>query len=98
MTKNNNQPMGFEALWEASEAIAAPMYAQQSSEELTKELIDLFDNYKQLDQNTKMPKDVITSLKKHCIGQLLFIITALSGRDGINVYASLLEEMKLNQI
>lgn len=92
------KPMAFEQLWEACEQISAPLYQQQSSSDLIKELNDLFANYKQLDDNLSMPKEVILALKRRCIGQLLFIITHLSAKDDINVYASLLEEMKLNQI
>lgn len=93
----NKQPIGFEELWNQAEVISNKVYKEQQPVDLVKELNDLFSNYSQLDNNVKLPDEVSKALKRQCIGQMLFIITHLSGKDNINIYSSLLEEMNLNK-
>lgn len=88
----------FEDLWNESEDISLKVHKEDSSQYLLEMMKVLIDNYRDLLTNEAIPKEVITTLKKRYMGEIVFLITAISARDDINVYASLMEEIKLNKL
>lgn len=87
----------FEELYNQAETLSSQIYKNLSIEELIKDINDLLQNYKEIDISTH-PNEVKSSLKKRYLGEILFLITSISDRDKINVYAALKEEIALNKL
>jgi len=87
----------FEELWEESEQLALKTYADRPNNILFRELTELLQDYENLDRpDSEIHSEIVTSLKKRYMGEIVFLLTAISKTDNINVYAALMEEIKLN--
>lgn len=85
----------FEELWEQAEKLSVKVFANQDKGVI--ELItDLLEDYRNL-IDSELPQEVVASLRKRYMGEIVFWLTSLSAKDDINVYAALMEEIKLNQ-
>lgn len=83
----------FEQLWEESEQLASKVHATNDVMTLINGLLKDYTDLSTLE----LPDEVKSSLRKRYMGEIVFLLTALSARDNINVYAALSEEMKLNE-
>lgn len=91
MTENNIKH--FEVLWEESEKLAEKLHGKTSTEELVKLVSEALTSYVEI---TKIDsKEISDSLKSKYMGEIVFLLTAVSLRDNINVYAALMEQCKL---
>jgi len=89
----------FEQLWEDAEKINAEINDGTPVTALVEELIQKLGVYRILDQNDKVPADEKIKLKSHLFGKILVLLTNLSLKDNINVYASLnnsIEDLKID--
>lgn len=88
----------FENLWEEAETIMQDEVSISSSEELVKEAEGKLGIYNLINKNTSMLEVDKNRLKAHTFGKILLVLTQLSAKDNINVYAALktaLDEVKI---
>lgn len=86
----------FENLWDESEQHSSKEYENLSTEEIADKIKHILDDYKSINTNNiNYSYEVIRSLKKRYMGELLFLLTAISMRDEINVYVALQEEIDI---
>lgn len=85
----------FSQLWEESEKLVSKVHKDTSTNEILKLITSLLNDYKDMDLS-EINDDVKKSIKNRYIGEILFLLTYLSSKDGINVYKSLMEEILLN--
>lgn len=85
----------FSQLWEDAEKLVSRLHKNTSTSEILKLITSLLNDYKDMDLSD-INSDVKKSIKNRYIGEILFLLTYLSSKDGINVYASLMEEISLN--
>jgi len=93
---SENKIKHFETLWEEAEKLSSGMYKDMPTDELIKFVNDLLTGYSEASQIES--KEISDSLKNKQIGEIVFILTALSLRDNINVYAALQEQCVLRNI
>lgn len=93
MTENNIKH--FEQLWDESEQLTSKVHAAKSNNEILNSILALLNDYKDI-STMDVPIELKTSLKHRHMGEIMFLITSIAARDNINVYAALMEEMKLN--
>ena len=93
MTENNIKH--FETLWDESEALVSKIHEKSSHDDLIKLISNLTNDYKEM-HSSNLPDEVKSSLKTRYMGEIIFLLSALSQRDNINVYAALKEELFLN--
>jgi len=92
---SENNILHFEQLWEQAEQLSVKAFAAQDKGVI--ELItSLLEDYRNL-IDSELPQEVVVSLRKRCIGEIVFWLTVISAKDNINVYGALMEEIKLNQ-
>jgi phage-related tail protein len=94
MSENNIKH--FETLWEEAEKLSEKMYGGTATEELVKLISESLTNYFETTQLDS--KEIADSLKNKHMGEIVFMITALSLRDNVNVYAALQEQCVLRNI
>lgn len=82
----------FEELWNEAEQISIKTMADK---DVVSNLIDLLTSYKSLSVS-ELPQEVVASLRKRYMGEIVFLLTAISANDNINVYGALMEEVRLN--
>jgi hypothetical protein len=95
MTENKTKH--FEDLWNESEQLVSKLHKDTSTEDLIKLITNLLVDYKDMSTSTIIPDEVKKSLKNRYMGEIVFLLTCVSLRDNINVYASLMEELRLNE-
>lgn len=91
----------FEDLWEEAENVMKDEISISSSEELVKEAEAKFGIYNLINRNSILPEEDQKRLKSHTFGKILLVLTQLSAKDNINVYAALktaLDETKITQL
>ena len=86
----------FEELYEKSEQISSNIHKNTTTEDLIKLITNLLADYKDINLST-ITDEVKNSLKNRYMGEVVFLLTAISVRDNINVYAALKQEMNLNE-
>lgn len=87
----------FEHLWEESEKVISRSHKDKSTNELVVLITDLLEDYKKLDAS-EMPDEIKISLRKRYMGEIVFLITGISVKDNINVYAALAEELAMSSL
>lgn len=87
MSENNIKH--FETLWEESEKLTENMYKDIPTDKLVEKIAETLASYSEAGQIES--KEISDSLKSKLIGEAVFMITAISLRDNINVYAALQE-------
>lgn len=87
----------FEDLWEEAEKLSSEIHKAESKSDILKLVDKLIFDYINLDSDVSIPMEVKKSLKSTYLGEILFCISAISSIDNINVYGSLLQEVKLNE-
>lgn len=95
----------FEELWNKSEDISSKIHKDTNIQDLLKIISNLTEDYKKLhlleispDVNAVLgerPEEIKSDMKKRYMGEIVFILTAISAKENINVYSSLQEEIKL---
>lgn len=95
MSENNLVFKHFEDLWNKSEEIAIHIHKDISSTDVLDHVKVLIENYQDLLTNEAIPNEVVASLKNRYLGEIVFLLTTISARDNVNVYASLMEELRL---
>lgn len=86
----------FETIWNESEELISKVHKNTSTEDLISLITNLFSDYKEM-ITSSIPDEVKKSLRNRYMGEIIFLITGISARDNINVYASLIEELRLNE-
>ena len=90
--------MSFSELWEEAETVMQDEVSVSSSEELVKEAEGKLRIYNLINRNSSMPEEDQRRLKSHTFGKIMLVLTQLSAKDNINVYAALktaLDETKI---
>lgn len=87
----------FEELYEQSEKLATKIHQTETTTELIASIMSVLNDYKDL-ATSKLPDEVKASLRNRYMGEIMFLFTAISMKDNVNVYAALQEEMRLNEI
>lgn len=85
----------YEQVWEEAEILSLQKNKGKSTPEIIKEIIELFTSYSEAD--TIDSKEVSASLKHRYMGEALFLMTAISMRDGVNTYAALNDMLTMNK-
>lgn len=85
----------FEHLWEESENLSNSIYKEETTDKVISEIISLLNDFKEIDSSDN-PIEIKKSVKNRYVGEIVFLLTALSYKDNINVYAALKEELILN--
>lgn len=88
----------FETLWGESEALVSKAHQESTIEEIIFLISELLSDYKETNASSIIPDEVKKSLKKRYMGEIIYLFSALSARDDINVYAALMEELKMNTL
>jgi len=86
----------FEQLYEQAELLSKQRNESRSTADIVKEISELLISYSETDAIDS--KEITNSLKNRYLGEIMFLITALSQRDNINVYAALQEQLTLNKV
>jgi hypothetical protein len=86
----------FEQIYEQAEQISKQRNETRSTADIAKEISELLNSY--ADADSIDSKEITNSLKNRYLGEVMFLITALSQRDNINVYAALNAQLTLNKI
>lgn len=89
-----SDPIHFENLWEAAEKIASNKYGKLNDNEIMNELTLSITAYEKA-LTTDLSDDIRNEFKKRILGHMVFIMTAISAKENINVYAVLKEEMDI---
>lgn len=83
----------FETLWEEAEKLLDHETKISSFSELVKEAMGKLSALDALDslasKSTSMPTEDLHRLKMNAVGKLLLVLTQLSAKDSLNVYAAL---------
>ena len=98
MTIDNNEkqsPKTFDQLWEESEQLSLKQYKDKPTTTIVKKLTELLSNYEKIEPLGMV--EIKTSLQKRYMGEILFLLSALSVRDNINIYPLLCEQIVINQ-
>jgi len=86
----------FEQLWEEAEQLSVKVF--ETKDKGVIELITgLLENYRDL-IDSELPQEVVKSLRKRYMGEIVFWLTLMSAKDNVDVYSALMEEMKLNAL
>src|SRR5229473_2835616 len=93
----DNRVIHYEELWERAEIIAAQINKPIPTNDILTNIVDTANNIKKYDQS-EFADEIKSALKKRAIGELLFLITTISDREKIDVYAALKDEMYLQEI
>jgi len=86
----------FEQLWEEAEKLTTSKYHNASHEKLIKELTAAITKYQKI--NELGTSDFVSSLKTVIVGELLFILSAITHKDNINIYPTLQAQILLNGV
>lgn len=79
----------FENLWEEAENVLKEDSNSSSHQQLIKEAMGKLSALEALTNLKEMPQNDLNRLKANAMGKLLLIITQISCKDSINVYAAL---------
>jgi len=85
----------FEQLWEEAEQLSVKVF-ETKDKDVIQLITDLLEDYRNL-IDSELPQEVVVSLRKRYIGEIVFWITLISAKHNIDVYGALMEEIKLNQ-
>jgi hypothetical protein len=92
-----NKIKHFETLWEEGEKLALKQYKDVPNLKLIQDMIELLKSMEDMEMSDASQEAKI-SWNNRRIGEFLFMISAVSARQYINVYSSLKEEILLNEI
>lgn len=92
-----NNTIHFEELWEQSEILTSKLHKNSTINNIINQISNLLNDYNKL-HTLCLSDDVVSSLKKRYMGEIVFLITSLSHKDNINVYAALQEEISTNNL
>lgn len=81
--------MHFEELWEDAEKLLETETNISELSELVTEFKAKLSIYEALDSTENLSKQDLAKLKGHTFGKLLLLMTQISAKDGINVFAAL---------
>ena len=84
----------FENIWNLSEAVATKQYAGKETDAILTELADVIAEFGK--NNVPMP-ELLPPLRKRQIGLMLYLVSLLSARTDVNVFAALKEEVDVNK-
>jgi hypothetical protein len=93
---SENSIVHFETLYEQAEQLAKQRNENKSTADIVKEISELLTSYSETDAIDS--KEITKSLKNRYLGEVMFLITALSQRDDVNVYGALQQQLTLNKI
>ena|SRR5713101_6939474 len=78
----------FDALWETCEALHQQISPDDNSSSILDELLLKVRLYQAIN-NQEMPEEEKQAIRTRAIGEVLLVLTNLSLRDNINVFAAL---------
>lgn len=90
----------FEDLWEQAEELLRAETSVSSWEDLTQEALAKFHVLAQIKEETfsaSTPEELI-QLRANVLGKLLLVLSQLSAKNGINVYAALNQAVENRKI
>jgi len=88
----------FEEIWNEAEALADTKLKATTTEQIISEIVAEFDSYKLYHTKEELSPEIKKLLKQRNLGAIMFLICALAKREDINVYSSLVEEMRFEQL
>jgi hypothetical protein len=97
MTKENNTPDHFEQVWEKSEFLASEKFKSSTYEQIMAQIIEELNSYKSY-ETTELSANSQYLLKIRHMGTILYLLSALSHRDNLNVWASLKGEILFEEM
>lgn len=88
----------FENLWEKAEQAMA--ISSDSDMEILGKISSVVDEIRDIYKASANSKDknLVQGMKSKAVGRLLFNITALSGKEKIDVYASLKDQLDISSL
>jgi hypothetical protein len=92
-----NNILSFEDLWEKSEDMASKIHKTSTLTDIINQISNLLNNYDKI-CSSDISQEVMSSLKKRYVGEILFLISAISHKDNINIYEVLQEELSMNDL
>lgn len=93
---DNKSPKPFDQVWEDAEKISSKQYENQPRSKIVEEITALLNDYLKT-ENIEM-EEIKKSLRNRYLGELIYLITALSFMDNVNVYTALQQEIIVNEI
>ena len=84
----------FASLWNFSETIASKQYA---GKDISAILAELTEVVREFGENNLPMKELEAPLRKRQIGLMLYLVSLLSARTDVNVFAALKEEVDVNK-
>lgn len=88
----------FEDLWDKGESFHKETSSVDSVQLIIDELMMKLNIYKAIDLRTELSLNERISIKSRTIGEILLTLTALSLKDNINVFESLVDALKYRNI
>lgn len=93
----NDDVIHFETLWEMAEKVSIQSQAAFTTDQVIDNIVETIGNLKGFNK-PELADEIKAALKKRAIGEVLFLITALSEREKIDVYSALKDEMSLQEM
>jgi hypothetical protein len=84
----------FASLWNLSESVALKQYAGKETVDVLVELGEILYEFR---KNDLPMKELEAPLRKRQIGLMLYLISLLSARTDVNVFAALKDEVDVNK-
>jgi hypothetical protein len=85
----------FEDIWCSAEKVSSKQQSEKSTADILKSITVCLDAYWELGSSS-LPEEIKTSLRARQMGEIVFLLTAISERDNVNVWVALENELKLN--
>ena len=87
----------FEDVWNESESLAARKYKDAPASVIIEKIKTLLGSYDALNTFAES-MDVRNTLKRKYMGEILFLISALSIRDDVNIWEALVGEVVMSSV
>jgi hypothetical protein len=90
-----NKTVHYEDLWMNAEKLAQSLYQTTTNTELFDKIKNILTAITEVD-SSKIPNDAKSEMKRRFIGEVLFLLTAFSAKEDIDVYGALKDQLFAN--
>lgn len=87
----------FETVWHEAELLTAKKFKDTSATIIIEKIKTLLGSYNELNTFAEST-DIRNTLKKKYMGEIIFLLSALSMRDDVNVWAALVDETTMSKV
>lgn len=87
----------YEHLYEQAEKLASQINKDISTGDVIDLISSTLGEYNSINISS-LPNEVKSSLKRKHMGEIIFLLSVLSERDNINVYAALQDEIRISSL